>query len=110
LLNTFGNYGTTFVGNPVEFNPPISRLDKLQIQWVDAAGNVLDNPDCEWNAVLHISENVPTATIASTIPTLIRLDGSQQEQQQQQRKKEEEEKKTEEERRKQEEEAKKAKI
>ena len=81
LLNTFGSYGTTFVGNPVEFNPPISRLDRLQIQWVDAAGNVLDNPDCEWNAVLHISENTPTATIASTIPTLERMDGAQQQQQ-----------------------------
>ena len=107
MLNTFGNYGTTFVGNPVEFNPPISRLDKLQIQWVDAAGNVLDNPDCDWNSVLHISENVPTATIASTIPTLVRIDGSQQ--QQNSKKKEEQEKKVEEEM-KAEEEAKKAKI
>jgi hypothetical protein len=70
LLNTFGNYATTFVGNPVEFNPPIPRLDRLQIQWVDPTGNVLDNPDCEWNAVLRIIENTPTATPASTLPTL----------------------------------------
>ena len=71
LLNTFGNYATTFIANPVEFNPPISRLDHLRIQWLDPAGNVLDNPDCDWNAVLRIIENTPTATIASTIPTLV---------------------------------------
>jgi len=71
LLNNFGSYGTTFIGNPIDFNPPISQLDKLQIQWLDSTGNVLSNADCEWNAALHITENRPTATLSSLIPTLI---------------------------------------
>jgi hypothetical protein len=102
LLNTFGNYATTFVGNPIEFNPPVSRLDKLNIEWLDAAGNALDNVDCEWNAVLRIIENVPTATTASTIPALVRIEGSQQQlkknqQNDEQKKAEEDKKKAEEE-------------
>ena len=70
LLNSFGSYGTTFVGNPIEFNPPIARLDKIQIEWLDAAGNALANADCEWNSILRITETKPTATAISTLPSL----------------------------------------
>jgi hypothetical protein len=70
ILNSFGNYCTTFVGNPVEFNPTIGRLDKLQIQWLDSAGVALVNSDCEWNAAIRITENIPTASVGSTLPSL----------------------------------------
>lgn len=70
LLNNFGGYSTTFVGNPVEFNPPIGRLDRLHIQWLGPSGTALTNADCEWNAAIRITENIPTASVASTIPSL----------------------------------------
>jgi hypothetical protein len=69
ILNSFGNYCTTFVGNPVEFNPPIGRLDRIQIQWLGPAGDALTNADCEWNAAIRITENIPTASPDSTIPS-----------------------------------------
>jgi hypothetical protein len=68
LLNTFGSYAQTVVQNPVFFNPPIGKLDKLSFQWYDITGTLIDNTDCEWSAVLQITESVLVATPDSTLP------------------------------------------
>ena len=43
--------------NPISFNPPLGRLDKLIFTWYDVNGTIIDNSDCEWNAVIQIVEN-----------------------------------------------------
>ena len=50
--------------NPIAFNPPLGRLDKLSFTWQDLTGTTIDNSDCEWNAVIQIVEN---QTIVQTI-------------------------------------------
>jgi len=66
LLNTFGTYSTTFIQNPVVFNPPIGKLDKLSFSWYDSNGNLIDNSECEWTASLQIVERSDIATDDST--------------------------------------------
>jgi hypothetical protein len=56
LLANFGSYAQTLISNPVSFYPPIGRLDKITFQWVDVTGGIIDNNDCEWNAVIQIVE------------------------------------------------------
>jgi hypothetical protein len=60
LLNTFGSFATTFVQNPITFNPPLGKLDKLSFSWYDINGNVINNADCEWSAAIQIVESVET--------------------------------------------------
>ena len=60
LLNTFGSFATTFVQNPITFNPPVGKLDKLSFSWYDINGNVINNADCEWSAAIQIVESVET--------------------------------------------------
>lgn len=57
LLANFGSYAQTMVMNPITFNPPLGRLDKLHFSWVDNTNQIIDNADCEWNAVIQIVEN-----------------------------------------------------
>jgi hypothetical protein len=71
LLNTFGNYAQTIIQNPVYFNPPSLRLDKLQFQWIDLVGQVIDNAECEWNAAIQIVEEVLVPQIRGTNPIII---------------------------------------
>lgn len=67
LLANFGNYSQTAIQNPVQFNPPLSRLDRLTFTWVDINGNVIDNNDCEWSACLQITEQKDKQTVDSTL-------------------------------------------
>jgi len=64
LLAPFGSYAQTMVMNPIAFNPPLGRLDKLTFTWYDTTNTVIDNSDCEWNAVVQMVENID---IVSTI-------------------------------------------
>lgn len=66
LLNSFGSYSSTAFQNPPSFNPPIGKLDKLRFQWIDPAGQVIDNNECDWNAVMRITEQIESATAEST--------------------------------------------
>ena len=68
LLANFGNYSQTAIQNPIQFNPPLSRLDRLTFTWVDINGNVIDNNDCEWSACLQITEQKDKQTVESTLP------------------------------------------
>jgi hypothetical protein len=70
LLNNFNTYSQTFIYNNQPFNPPIGRLDHFYFQWVNVAGDTIDNNDCDWSATAVITENSAMATTASTIPAL----------------------------------------
>ena len=62
-MGNFGSYAQTMVMNPISFNPPLGRLDKLHFSWVDNTNQIIDNADCEWNAVIQIVEMVDTVQI-----------------------------------------------
>ena len=69
LLANFGSYAQTMISNPLSFNPPFGRMDKLTFQWVNQVGTVIDNNDCEWNAVVQIVESVDIVPVPK--PALI---------------------------------------
>jgi hypothetical protein len=58
LLNNFNTVSQTFVQNPIPFNPALPRLDQLSFDWVEFAGNVINNNDCDWNVSIQITEEV----------------------------------------------------
>jgi hypothetical protein len=60
LLTSFGGNATTFIHNPIQFNPSIYKLSKLEFQWVDQNGNTITNADAEWDMVVNITEQVDT--------------------------------------------------
>ena len=71
LLNTFGSYAQTIIQNPVYFNPPLLKLDKLSFNWFDTVGTQITNTECEWNAAIQIVENMPTANLTAKNPVII---------------------------------------
>lgn len=71
LLNTFGNYAQTIIQNPVYFNPPLLKLDKLSFTWFDTAGSAITNTECEWNAAIQIVESMPIVNILGKNPVII---------------------------------------
>ena len=70
MLNNFGTYATTLVQNPVLFNPPIGKLDKLSFSWYDVTGGIINNTECEWSGAIQIVESMDLATNDSTIPKM----------------------------------------
>lgn len=58
LLANFASYAQTMVSNPVAFVNPFGKLDKMTFQWLDRAGVIINNNDCEWNAVVQITEKI----------------------------------------------------
>jgi len=71
LLNTFGSYAQTIIQNPVYFNPPVLKLDKLTFQWFDTAGTLITNTECDWNAAIQLVEDIPTVNIKGKNPVII---------------------------------------
>jgi hypothetical protein len=69
LLANFGSYAQTLVTNPISFNPPLGRLDKIQFAWYNTNGTVVDNSDCEWTMVVQIVEQKYVANFS--LPPLI---------------------------------------
>jgi hypothetical protein len=63
LLAPFGSYATTLVSNPISFNPPVGRMDKITFTWVDVTGATINNADCDWNAVVQLVEKRSVAEI-----------------------------------------------
>jgi hypothetical protein len=61
LLANFGSYAQTLISNPIAFLNPLGKLDKLTFQWLDATNAIINNNDCEWNAVVQITEKVDIA-------------------------------------------------
>ena len=71
LLAPFGSYAQTMVMNPIAFNPPLGRLDKLSFTWYDTTNTVIDNSDCEWNAVVQMVENIDVVQTIFNPPVLV---------------------------------------
>lgn len=71
LLNTFGNYAQTIIQNPVYFNPPLLKLDKMTFTWYDVNNNVLSNAECEWNAAIQLVEETLVPAIRGKNPVVI---------------------------------------
>lgn len=69
LLAPFGSYAQTMISNPLSFNPPFGKIDRLTFQWVNQVGAIIDNADCEWNAVVQLVETMEVATVSQ--PALI---------------------------------------
>jgi hypothetical protein len=69
VLNYFGQYATTFVQNPVLFNPPIGKLDKLIFSWYDTTGALIDDTQCEWSAAIQVTELIDTMKRDSSLPS-----------------------------------------
>jgi hypothetical protein len=63
LLTNFGGNATTFIHNPITFNPPLNRLTKLQFQWLFPDGTIIDNGDAEWNATVNVIESMEVPKI-----------------------------------------------
>lgn len=57
MLANFGSYAQTLISNPISFTNPLARLDKFTFQLVQVDGTIVDNSNCEWNAVIQISES-----------------------------------------------------
>jgi hypothetical protein len=62
LLTSFGGNATTFIHNPIVFNPMVYRLTKLDFQWIDKNSNVITNFDAEWDMVVNFTEKNYTFT------------------------------------------------
>ena len=56
LLNDFASYCRTAVQQPVQFNPPLGKLDTISFQLLDKNGVPINNVDCEYDVVLEITE------------------------------------------------------
>jgi len=69
LLANFGSYAQTMIMNPVQFNPPLGKLDHLTFQWIDNTNQIINNGDCEWTATVQIVEIRDTVKIP-TVPLL----------------------------------------
>jgi hypothetical protein len=69
LLNTFGNYTTTFVQSPKIFNPVLGKLDKLHFQLVNQFGSIINNNDCEFTVTLQVEESVDQLVKSGTLDT-----------------------------------------
>ena len=65
LLTGFGGNATTFIHNPITFNPPINRITNLFFQWIDSKGIVIDNADCEWDMTVNLVEYSDMPSIPS---------------------------------------------
>jgi len=63
LLTSFGGNATTFIHNPITFNPPLYKLSKMQFQWIDTAGAVIANTDAEWDMTVSLTETRFEATL-----------------------------------------------
>ena len=70
LLANFGSYAQTMIMNPISFNPPLGRLDKLTFTFYDRTNTVIDNLDCEWNAIVQIVENSDIVQVERDAPIL----------------------------------------
>jgi hypothetical protein len=68
LLTNFGGNSTTFIHNPILFNPPLNRLTKLTFQWLYPNGTIIDNGDAEWNATVNIQERIEVPSIPDKMP------------------------------------------
>ena len=68
LLTSFGGNATTFVHNPITFNPPLNRITNLHFQWLDSGGNIINNNDCDWSMTVSITEHYEMPILPKSMP------------------------------------------
>ena len=71
LLTSFGGNATTFIHQPITFNPPLTRLIDLRFQWLDSTGTVISNDDSEWDMTVNIKEQTELPVIPRNMPNPI---------------------------------------
>ena len=67
LLNNFGSFCRAAVQMPKQFQPVLGKYEKITCELVDANGNAIDNPDCNYDFVLEITEITNTPTDNSSL-------------------------------------------
>lgn len=65
LLAPFGSYAQTLISNPLSFQIPIPKIDKLTFIWADNVGATINNSECEWNMVVQLVEEKDTIKAAA---------------------------------------------
>ena len=68
LLTSFGGNATTFIHNPITFNPPLNRITNLHFQWLDSKGVVINNNDCDWSMTVTITEHYEMPELPKSMP------------------------------------------
>ena len=68
LLTSFGGNATTFIHQPISFNPPLNRLIDLRFQWLDSTGAIINNDDSEWDMTINITEQTDVSSIPKNMP------------------------------------------
>ena len=71
LLAGFGSYAQTLISNPITFQIPIPKIDKLTFLWVDNVGQTINNADCEWNVVIQLVEQMDTVTAEAVTKAVV---------------------------------------
>jgi len=64
LLPPFGGWSSTLIEAPKVFRPPLGRLERLTIEWLDRWGRILSGADalsCDWHMTVRIVEEVEVA-------------------------------------------------
>jgi len=58
LLNNFGCWSQNMIEAPKTFRPPLSRLDRLNFNWLDSTGKPIEGGavGCEWHMTVRIIE------------------------------------------------------
>jgi hypothetical protein len=70
LLTSFGGNATTFIHNPITFNPPLNRITNLHFQWLDSTGVIINNNDCDWSMTVSITEQYDMPILPKSMPFL----------------------------------------
>ena len=56
LLNDFASFCSAAVQMPIQFHPPLGKLDAISFQLLDKNGTPINNVDCEYDIVLEATE------------------------------------------------------
>jgi hypothetical protein len=62
LLNSFGSFSQTMISNPIVYQTPIPKIDRLTFTWFDNTGTTINNNDCEWTMVVQLVESLDIVT------------------------------------------------
>jgi hypothetical protein len=69
LLNNFGCWSQSMVESPKTFRPPLGRLDRITVNWLDSTGQAISGGaiGCDWHMTMRIVEYVEAPTTASAL-------------------------------------------
>jgi hypothetical protein len=69
LLNNFGCWSQAMVEAPKVFRPPLSRLERINVNWLDSTGQPIGGgaAGCDWHMTLRIIEYVEAPTTGASL-------------------------------------------